>query len=344
MKNPELSTYIQEERTRGVSVEAITDALNQAGWDERSIEEAFKVQTIPDSFEPKKLPGILILLKETFRIYVKNFLNISLLSTFSPGFLLILASFFLREASAVLYLIGFGLIGFPILRYGGIGYLVSRKDTHSSMKSVIKESLKKIPNLLITSVALHLILASFTLFLIAPFGYILTIILSVVFSLTLPIATQEHMSGFAAMMASKRLTQDRRTGLLIRIILLVSIPRFVFDIIIFILFSLNPNSFMSVFLGLANIPTTQFISTLGILCALVYNYVFIPLEIIVFFLLYNQLKNIHGSIDASVTKKEKFLFLLALLVGLVVTAALFLLAFFFVLIASSEYGNLLPGW
>jgi len=315
MMNQELLNYIKQQLQKGVSNEAIRDALVNGGWQVEDVNRALDSLSIDSNqFQSPPIPqGIVTalrspvaLLRDAWSIY-KQKLSIFLGITIVPVLVTVLIGISLisivREGQLIDGNIG-KLLPLLILycaiilisqMWGQVALLYAIKDRKEnvSILEVYRRGWRKLLSYTGVIILVTFMIAGGSLLLIIP-----GIIFLVWFYLAGVVCIAEGVGGMNALMKSREYVRNRWTAVFWRIIFIGGLS------IIF-------NFILSFLLSVLHVPLgtmiRNFISML----------LMIPITMIYMFLLYDDLKSLRGKFIFAPAKRQKILLLFLVILGIV---------------------------
>ncbi|MBD3282459.1 MAG: hypothetical protein GF387_02510 [Candidatus Portnoybacteria bacterium] len=218
MTNPKIQEYIEQCKKQGLEDQKIREALINAGWPEKDVDEALNPQASkqpevpsPEAINPQqqmehkslaKLPSAGELLKEAFKIYKRRFLTlfaISFLALIIPIILTFIGTIHIEGTVGAIAFLLLALIVSLFILWSILGLIYAIKEESLNIGKAYKNTLSKIHSALWVSILS---------FLITFFGYILFLIpgliFSIWFSFGLFILISENTKGLKALLKSKK--------------------------------------------------------------------------------------------------------------------------------------------
>lgn len=314
MGNQQLFDYIKQQLQQGLSKKEIKNLLMASGWQEKEIEEVFiSIQNSVDKMSTPNLknnvlPGALVLLKKALAIYKENLVTlivimaIPALITFLIFGKLVGSQLFFSEflannifLSIALTILIIGVI-FVSYTWSQIAIIYAVKDSQEKLgpiESYRRSWHKLFSYLWICLLSIFITFGGFLLLLIPG------IILEISFILAIFVLIFENLKGMDALLKSREYVKGHWFK--------------VFGYLLFILF------LSLLFLLFLTFIFRFFKISFGLEIINIISQLFLPPLIIVYlFLVYNNLKNIKGEIVFSPSKKNKVIFVLIGIFGLLI--------------------------
>lgn len=344
MVTPQLLAYIAQQLNSDREESFIRDELAQSGWSAQDIDNAFlevayQPRTPQQSALLNHLMSPSLLLSNSWSLYTRKWKKIIKILIFSKlfyiplallGLILFTTSQFLFMSLissrlnlitiliAALFFILFILSILVIQGCEAIALLLclSPEDDTTGVVALYKKSFKKVASYwLLACLAGFITLTGFLLFVVPGIAFLIW------FTFSFYILVYENRKGMDALLTSKEYVKGRALAVLGRLLFIMLIVYTLAFII-----KLVQGYFVT---GVKQLNTLQILSSDNIFSSLLVIFIFIigeiistcimsPVSTIYHFLLYNNVKQVHGDVQPVFSKKSKIFLFLPGIIGILI--------------------------